>query len=265
MGGFGDQTINQTFDMAAINKSIYEQTTINKNTSMAAQTNIQSMDIQMRNVIGCDATFKQNINAEAISSSTLNNTQSTEIKNAITNEMTAAVQAQIEKATEMGNFQFGDSQNVNQNVTMEIQNIIDNSVITENINEAIAEQVSIQDKLIVIDGYDCREGGQINFEQDIVAQLVADIVTTNLTDAIASSEIMNQLQAAADASQKTENKGLADLVSKIFAGMTGPIIASVVCCCLVIILVAVVALSPAGQNATRNLSKAGVSRMGRKF
>jgi hypothetical protein len=265
MGGLGDQTINQTFDMSAINKSIYEQTTINKNTSMAAQTNIQYMNIQLRNVKGCTVTSKQNINAEAISSSTLTNTQSTEIKNALTTEMTAAVQAQIEKVTEMGNFQFGDSQNVNQNVTMEIQNIIDNSVITENINEAIAEQVSIQEKDIFIDGIDCTEGGEVNLEQDIVAQLVADIVTTNLTDAVASSDIMNQLQAAADASQKTENKGLADLVSKIFAGMTGPIIASVVCCCLVIILVAVVALSPAGQNATRNLSKAGVSRMGRKF
>jgi len=269
MGGGGEQSINQAFDMSAINRSIYEQTTINKNTSLAAQTNIQSMDVQLRNVIGCDATFKQNINAEASSSSTLINQQTTEIMNAITTEMTAAVQAQIEKVTETGNFQFGDEQNVSQELTLEIQNIIDNSVITENINEAIAEQVSIQDKLITIDGMDCREGGSINFEQDITAQVVANIITNNLTDAISSSDLLNQLSAAAEASQKTENKGFADIITSFFEGLTGPMkyamIASVVCCCMIVVLAVVMGLSPAGQNATRNLSKAGASRLGRRF
>jgi len=270
MGGGGSQTISQRFNLSAINQSIYEQTTINKSTSLAAQTNIQSMDVQLRNVIGCDATFIQNINAEVSSSSTIDSVQTTAIKNAISTELTAAVGAQIEKATEAGNFQFGDKQNVNQNVTLEIQNIIDNSVVTENINNAISEQVSVQDKLIVIDGYDCREGGQINFEQDITAQVVADVVTKNLTDALSSSDLINQLSAAADASQKSENKGIADIVRSFFEGLTGPmkyaLIASVVCCCMVVVLVIVMGLSPAGQNATRNLSKAGASRLGgRRF
>ena len=269
MGGGGTQTINQTFDMSAINQSIYEQTTINKNTSLASQTNIQTMDVQLRNVVGCDATFIQNIDAEASSSSTLNNTQETEIKNAITTEMTAAVQAQIEKATEAGNFQFGDAQNVNQEVTLEIENIIKNTVILKNINEAIAEQVSIQDKLITIDGMDCREGGGINFEQDIVAQVAADIITNNLTDAIASSDLMNQLDAAAEAAQKSENKGLADIITSFFEGLTGPMkyamIASVVCCCMIVVLAVVMGLSPAGQSATKNLGAAGASRLGRRF
>jgi hypothetical protein len=270
MGGGGTQTINQTFDMSAINQSIYEQTTINKSTSLAAQTNIQSMDVQLRNVIGCDATFVQNINAEVSSSSSIDSVQTTAIKNAITSEMNAAVGAQIEKATEAGNFQFGDKQNVNQEVTLEIQNIIDNSVVTENINSAVSEQVSIQDKLITIDGMDCREGGGINFEQDITAQVVADVVTKNLTDAIADSTLLNQLSAAADASQKTENKGIADIVGTFFEGLTGPMkyamIASVVCCCMIVVLVIVMGLSPAGQSATKNLGAAGASRLGgRRF
>ena len=271
MGGGGSQTINQAFDLSAINQSIYEQTTTNKSTSLASQTNIQSMDIVMRNVRGCTATFKQNINAEASSSSTLNNTQTTEIKNAITSEMNAAVGAQIEKVTEAGNFQFGDKQNVNQELQLEIQNIIENSVNTENINEAIAEQMSIQDKLITIDGYDCTEGGSINFEQDITAQLVADLVTNNLVDAIASSDLLNQLSAAADAAAKTENKGIADIVdsigeaiSSVLDSLTGPmkygIIACVVCCCALVVLLVVMGLSPAGQSATKNLGSAAARR-----
>src|SRR5210317_2158351 len=219
MGGGGSQTINQAFDMSAMNQSIYTQITTNKNTSPASQTNIQNMDIILQNVVGCSAVFTQNINAEASSSSTLNNTQETAIKNAITTEMTAAVQAQIEKATEMGNLQFGDKQNINQEVTLEIQNIVENTIVTETINEAIAEQVAIQNNRVVF--RDCKDS-DLDFSQNVTAKVAAKVITTALQDAIASSEVMNQLSAAADASQKSENKGLSDLVSSIFEGLTGP-------------------------------------------
>ena len=260
MGGGGSQTINQTFDMSALNKSIYEQTTINSNSSMAAQANIQSMQIDLRNIVACTTNISQTVNASASASSTLENDQTTAIKNAITTEMQAAVQAQVDKVTEAGNFQFGDKQNVNQEVTLAVQNVIENSIVTENINEAVAEQVTIQDGVYTIDGYDCTLGGEINYSQDITAQVVANIVTKNLTDSIAQSDVLNQLQAAADAAARTENKGLADIITSFFEGLTGPMkyamIASVVCCCMVVVLAVVMGLSPAGQNATRNMSKA---------
>jgi hypothetical protein len=260
MGGGGSQKINQTFDMSAINQSIYEQTTLNKNTSIASQANINTMSLVLDGSFGCDINVIQNIDATASSSSTLNNTQTTAIKNAITTEMTAAVQAQIEKVTEAGNFQFGDKQNVSQEITLAIENIVTNTIVTENINSALAEQVSINDGVYTVRNVDCTQGGSINFTQDITAQVVAALVTTNLTDAIAQSDILNQLQAAADATAKTENKGLADIIGTFFEGLTGPMkyamIASVVCCCMIVVLVVVMGLSPAGQNATRNMSKA---------
>jgi len=260
MGGGGNQKISQTFDMSAINQSIYQQTTLNQNSSIASQANINTMNLDMRNIVGCTTNVLQNIDATASSSSTLNNTQTTAIKNAITTEMQAAVQAQVDKVTEAGNFQFGDKQSVNQEVTLAVQNIIDNTIVTENINAAVAEQVSINDGVYTIDGYDCTISGEINYTQDITAQVVATVVTTNLTDAIAESDILNQLQAAADAAARTENKGLADIITSFFEGLTGPMkyamIASVVCCCMVVVLAVVMGLSPAGQNATRNMSKA---------
>ena len=260
MGGGGSQTINQTFDMSALNKSIYEQTTINSNSSMAAQANIQSMQIDLRNIVACTTNISQTVNASASASSTLENDQTTAIKNAITTEMQAAVQAQVDKVTEAGNFQFGDKQNVNQNVILAVQNVIENSIVTENINEAVAEQVTIQDGVYTIDGYDCTLGGEINYSQDITAQVVANIVTKNLTDSIAQSDVLNQLQAAADAATKTENKGIADIINSIFEGLTGWMkyiaIASVVCCCMVVVLAVVMGLSPAGQKGMGNMSKA---------
>ena len=260
MGGGGNQKISQTFDMSAINQSIYQQTTLNQNSSIASQANINTMNLDMRNIVGCTTNVLQNIDATASSSSTLNNTQTTAIKNAITTEMQAAVKAQIDKVTEAGNFQFGDKQSVNQEVTLAVQNIIENTIVTENINAAVAEQVSINDGVYTIDGYDCTISGEINYTQDITAQVVATVVTTNLTDAIAESDILNQLQAAADAAARTENKGLADIITSFFEGLTGPMkyamIASVVCCCMVVVLAVVMGLSPAGQKGMGNMSKA---------
>ena len=264
MGGGGDQRINQAFNISSMNQSIFEQTTTNKSESIASQANIQTMRLNMRNVVGCTTTVTQNINATASSSSQLNNTQVTAIKNAITNEMTAAVQAQVDKVTEAGNFQFGDKQNVNQELNLAVTNIVENVINVENINTAIAEQVSIQDGVYTIDGYDCTLGGSINYSQDITAQVVATLVTNNLVDAIASSDILNQLDAAADAAAKTENKGIADIIGTFFEGLTGPMkyamIASVVCCCMIIVLVMVMALSPAGQKGMTNMSGAAARR-----
>jgi len=264
MGGGGDQRINQAFNISSMNQSIFEQTTTNKSESIASQANIQTMSLDMRNVKGCTTTVTQNIDATASASSELNNTQETAIRNAITNEMTAAVQAQVDKVTEAGNFQFGDKQNVSQELNLAVTNIVENVVNVENINAALAEQVSIQDGMYTIDGYDCTLGGSINYSQDITAQVVATMVTNNLVDAIASSDILNQLDAAADAAAKTENKGIADIIGTFFEGLTGPMkyamIASVVCCCMIIVLVMVMALSPAGQKGMTNMSGAAARR-----
>jgi hypothetical protein len=266
MGGGGSQTINQAFNMSAMNQSIYEQITKTQASASATQATIQNLRIRFRDVSGCDITGTQTINAEAVSSSELTSETTTEIKNAVTNEMQAAVEAQIEKATEMGNFQFGDKQNVNQEVTMEITNIVDNTIVTETLNEAIAAQVSIQNN--EVEFRDCKDS-DLDFSQNVTAAVAAKVITAALQDAIASSDVMNKLSAAAGADLKSENKGFSDLVGTFFEGLTGPmkyaIIASVVCCCLLVLVMIVIGLSPAGQSATANLGKAGANRLGRRF
>src|SRR6056300_541 len=269
MGGGGSQTINQTFNLSAINKSVFEKITINKAESLASQANIQNLEVVMRNIRGCSSKFGQKIDASTQSSSELTQTQTDEIRNAITNDMKASASAAVEKGTQMGNMKFGDKQNVNQDVTLAIENIIENKITTENINKAVAEQVSIQNGKLVIDGYDCTEGGDISWDQDVTARLMAEAVTKSLSDAIASSEVLNSLHAAASGNAKSENKGLSDIIGTFFEGFTGPmkygIIACVVCCCLLVVLLVVIGLSPAGQSATANLGKAGANRLGRRF
>jgi hypothetical protein len=261
MGGGGSQTINQAFNMSAMNQSIYEQITKTQASAAASQATIQNLRIRFRDVSGCNITGTQTIDAEAVSSSELTSETTTEIKNAITNEMQAAVEAQVEKATEMGNLQFGDSQNVNQEVTMEITNIVDNTIVTETLNEAIAEQVSIQNN--EVEFRDCKDS-DLDFSQNVTAKVSAKVITTAIQDAIAASTVMNDLNAAAGGGASSENKGLSDLVGTFFEGLTGPmkygIIASIVCCCLLVVLLVVIGLSPAGQSATRNMGSAAARR-----
>lgn len=263
MGGGGSQTINQAFDMSVINQSIYEQITKTQSSASAAQASVQNLRITFRDISGCSINASQTISADTISSSELTSETTTEIKNAITNEMQAAVQAQIEKATQAGNFQFGDSQNVNQSVQMEIQNIVDNTIVTETLNEAIAEQVSIQGGELTV--RDCKDS-DIDFTQNITAKLMAKTVTKALQDAIASSELLNQLDAAAGGGASSSNTGFAEMITALGDAVTGPfkyaIIAAVVCCCLLVVVMVVIGLSPAGQSATANLGKAGASRLG---
>jgi hypothetical protein len=135
----------------------------------------------------------------------------------------------------------------------------------ENINKVVSEQVNVQEGNLNI-GY-C--DGTLNFQQDIVAQLAASAITKSLASAIADNEILNTLSGDAGASAKTENKGFADIIDSIGEALSGPlkyaVIASVVCVCLIVVLLIVMGMSPAGQNATRNIGKAGASRLGRRF
>jgi hypothetical protein len=266
MGGGGSQTINQTFNLSAMNKNIFEKITTNSSESLASQANIQNLEVVMRNVKCGKVKFGQKIDATTQSSSKLSINQVNDIKNEISNEMKASATAAVEKATQMGNMQFGDKQNVNQNVTMAIENIVENKITETNLNKAIAEQVSIQNGKLVIDGYDCTEGGEISWEQDMTAKLAAEAVTDVLAKAIAENTTLNSLHAAASGKAKTENTGFADIIGTFFEGITGPmkygIIACVVCCCLLVLVMIVIGLSPAGQSATQNLGKAGANRLG---
>ena len=262
MGGGGSQTINQTFNLSAVNRSIFEQITKNTSESAASQANVQRLEIVMRNVKGCSARFGQKIDGETQSASILTATTTTEIKNAITNDLQASASAAVEKATEMGNMQFGDKQNVNQEVTLAIENVIENSITTENMNRAIADQVSIQDGKLIIDGMDCREGGDISWDQDIVAQLSAEAVTTIIADSIASSDVLNRLHAAASGNASSENTGLADLVGTFFEGFYGPIKWIALVCVVLCFGLLVWSMTGAGQSATRNMGRAAAGRIG---
>lgn len=266
MGGGGSQTIEQTFNLSAINKSIYNQVTTNTQKVSASSTNIQSIGLNVKgSMIGCPFNATQKIKAETQTDVSMVPETILAMKNEITTEMQAGAQAAIEKSTEAGNLQFGDDQNVKQEINMAIENIVETTITTENLSEVIANAVNIQENVMNIGGdLDC-QGEQITLGQDISAKLVTKAVMTSLTDALIENKTTNKLVADAGASQKTENKGLADIIGTIFAGMTGPLIASAVVVCIIMVAVTLFLLSPAGQNSTRTMANAGAKKLGGPF
>ena len=161
--------------------------------------------------------------------------------------MTAQAAAAMEKTTEAGNLQFGDKQNMNQEVNMAIENIVENTFETNNLNEVISEMVNLQEGDLTV--RNCN--GKIDFSQNVVATLMAEAITESLTQNIADNETLNKLAAATEGTQKTENKGIADIVDSALGPMKYAVLASVCCVCVLVIGLVVMFLSPAGQNMGR--------------
>jgi hypothetical protein len=270
LGGDSTQTIEQQYNMSVLNKSVYEQITKTEARASAAQASVQNLRYKFRDMEGCAITGSQTIKADAISSSQLSVEVVTELKNSITNDLQASVQAQLERVTELGSMDFGD-QNVQQDLDLQVENLVENTLVTETINEAIAEQVNIQNN--EIEFRDCKDS-TLDFSQDVIAQVAAKTITSALTNAIASNEALSKLAAEAAAAGKSESKGLSDLVksvgeaiSGILDAFTGPLkyaaIACIICCIALVVLLVVMGLSPAGQSAAKNLGSAGTARLGR--
>jgi hypothetical protein len=270
MGGGGSQTIEQTFNLSAVNKSIFEQVTTNTQKVSASSTNIQSIGLNVKgSMIGCPFTANQKIKSETQTDAAMATETILAMKNEITTEMQAGASAAIEKSTEAGNMQFGDKQNVKQETNMAIENIVDTTITTENLSEVISNAVNIQENVMNIGGdLDC-QGEQMVLGQDISAKLITKAVMGALTDALIENKTTSKLTATSDAKQKTENKGLADIVGTFFEGITGPIkyalIACVIMICVVIIGLTLFLLSPAGQNSTRTIANAGAKKLGGPF
>lgn len=270
MGGGGSQTIEQTFNLSAVNRSIFEQVTTNTQKVSQSSTNIQSIGLNVKGaMIGCPFNASQKIKTESQTDASMATETILAMKNEITSEMQAGASAAIEKSTEAGNMQFGDKQNVKQETNMAIENIVDTTITTENLSEVISNAVNIQDNVMNIGGdLDC-QGEQITLGQDISAKLITKAVMGALTDALIENKTTNNLTGNSDASQKTENKGLADIIGKIFEGLTGPIkyaiIACVICVCIIMIVLGAFMLSPAGQNASRTMANAGAKKLSGPF
>jgi hypothetical protein len=262
MGGGGSQTTEQTFNMSALNKSIFNQITNNTQSLSASQNNVQKMEVDIGEMgPECKVNLGQKIDATLQTSTVMSPQTIAETKDIVQNDLEASAQAALEKTTEAGNLQFGDKQNMRQNINQEITNIVEKTFETNNLNETISSMVNVQDGKLTIK----KCNGKLDFTQNVVAELIAEAITESLTSAISENDTLNKLSGDASGELKTKNKGIADIVSKIFAGLTGWMlyvaIACVCCVCVIVLGATMFMLSPGGQK----VANAGAGRIGRGF
>lgn len=264
MGGLSSQTINQTFQLDSLNKRIYDFTSKNTQSVSQSSTNINRMSASFGgDMINCNYSSFQNIDAGMVADVSMIPQTIIDNKNAIENDLSAAAKAALEKTTEFGNLQFGDQQTSNQKVALAVKNIVDETITLENVSTLVQESVQINEDELVVKG-NCINS-TYDRSQNITAKLSAEAITGALANAISQNDVLNKIQVDLEAEAKNTAKGLGDFFKQLFQGLTGPLMISSALLGLVCIALLVFMLSPAGQSATKNMSKAGAARVGRRF
>jgi hypothetical protein len=289
MGIFGDaftksepthQNVVQTFNMKAINKSIYNEFNRTETIAQASLNNVQKMKIVVYgSVTNCNIRGTQTIDATTQASVAAMINKTSEVKAKITNEMQQAASAAIEKTAELGNLADlglggGSNMDIKQDLTMEVHNIVQTEIENINIAKAIAEQMNIQDEEIIIHGdLFCRADRDdgIDLSQNITAQIAANAISDQIVKVLVENDITNKLsQEAAATAKKTDGglaglaKGVGEAYANVIDSVLGPIsggngqmasMASSFICCIAIVAALVFFMSPAGQGASKNLLK----------
>jgi hypothetical protein len=269
MGGDTSQSIENTFNFSAISENITNIITNNSSTTTATGANIQGMEINLGKIIGCDMNFSQKITSKTMASSDFEAAEIATLQNAITTDMQAAASAALDNNTEMGSELGGltdggdTNMEIKNSVNMEIQNLVETNITTTNVNNTVAEQVNIQDGVLNLQYYDCSDtGAQLDFSQDIMAEVKATSIMKMLKEAVAKNTVLNKMAADTESAATKKKGGIAGVLDSVFGGIADVVgvsqggamagsAASVCCVCVLVAGGVAVAMSPAGQNAGR--------------
>ena len=274
MGGGGSttQNIEQTFNFSAISENVTNIVTNNTQETGASGANIQGMKVNFGEIIGCDVNLSQRITSSTMASSEFSVEEIAELQTSITNDMQAAATAALEKNSQMGSelgaLMSGDmNQDIKTAIDMEIKNLVTNNITTNNLTSTVSEQVNIQDGELNVKRYDCTVGSaSLDFSQDVVSEVKAESVMSTLKEAIANNKVLNKMAASADAAATQKQGGIAEVMDSVFGGIAdvigtsqqGAMAASaawVSIVCVLVIGLAVMFMSPAGQNMGRSAMK----------
>lgn len=262
--GVGDcgteSKVENVFKMKSLTQKIFKQSTKNIQSCDASGVNIQEMEIAIgTSHPGCPITAGQNIESSVECQGDFKPENIVDMKDEIANDLKQAAQQEIEAKGDM--FQTAKvKSDVSTNVEQEIQNIVDTEITTENVNTVAASSVNIQSgKITIVNCYD-----EVDFTQNIQAQVTAKAITQSLTKSISDSTVLNGIAADLETTTTTKGGGLGGVFESIgtmFGNMFGGggmyvSASSSSFLCVLVAGVVVLGMSDAGQNAIRNGSKA---------
>jgi hypothetical protein len=274
MGGKKSQTVKQFFEMDAVTELMTNQITKNAVKVGNEQTSINKLELIIKgNVIGCDIKTAQSIDAKMTSTVQAATSEIVSMANDIQNMLEQSASANMGMLTELGSLSdiIGESdQNIEQTIKTAVRTTVEQNITTENLTQVMNEQININQQRLIFGGnLICPEGkGGLDLSQDITAQLSAEVVSEVLTQKLLENKVVNDLATAATADVTQENTGFASIIDSVGGAISGIIgaygkivYACVALLCVVCIGLVVFMMSPAGQQATQNMSKAAAKKM----
>ena len=271
--GMGDcgttQTVENVFKMKSLTQKIFKQSTTNIQTCDASGVNIQEMNVVVgTSHPGCKIDLGQTIKSSVECEGEFKPENIVDMKDEIASDLKQAAVQDIETKGDM--FQTAKVQSdVSTKVEQEIQNIVDTTITTENVNTVAASSVNIQSgELTIVNCYD-----EVDFSQNITAQVTAKAITNTITKSIMDSTVLNGIVGELETSSSTKGGGLGGVFESIgtmFSNMFGGggmyvSMASSSFLCVVIAGFVMIAMSDAGQNAIRTGANAGAKSVGGGF
>lgn len=271
--GMGDcgttQTVENVFNMKSLTQKIFKQSTTNIQTCDASGVNIQEMKIMIgTSHKGCPITAGQTIKSSVECEGEFKPENIVDMKDEIANDLKQAAAQDIETKGDM--FQTAKVQSdVSTKVDQEIQNIVDTQITTENVNTVAASSVNIQSgELTIVNCYD-----EVDFSQNITAQVTAKAITQTLTKSIMDSTVLNGIVGELETSSVTKGGGLGGVFESIgtmFSNMFGGggmyvSMSSSSFLCVLVAGIVTLGMSDAGQNAIRTGANAGAKSVGGGF
>lgn len=274
MGGSKSQTVKQFFQMDAVTEMMTNQITKNAVKVGNEQTSINKLELIIKgNVIGCGIKTAQTIDAKMTSTVQAATSEIVSMANDIQNMLEQSASSNMSMLTELGSLSdvIGKSnQNIEQTIKTAVRTTVEQNITTENLTQVMNEQININQQRLIFGGnLICPEGkGGLDLSQDITAQLSAEVVSEVLTQKLLENKVINDLATKAEADVKQENTGFASIIDSFGGAISGIIgaygnivYACVALLCVVCIGLVVFMMSPAGQQATQNMSGAAAKKI----
>jgi hypothetical protein len=220
-GNSSKQTVETTLQTEVLNKTIQNFITTNSQTVTASGSNIQKLDVEIGDVIGCNINFGQKIDSEVTSSGQLKTTELSDLQTKADTHLDNNVDALMEKMSGFASLQVGNNtqQSVKQTITNKLQNITEKTFETNNYNDIVASVVNIQAQKLKIGNFDCTKGGQLDMSQDISSKVIATALTDQLIDRFMKDEqvvdVINQIETE----QANRDEGAGEAVAAAAEGV----------------------------------------------
>ncbi|BAT22687.1 hypothetical protein [Yellowstone lake phycodnavirus 3] len=264
MGGNSSKTsVQQTNEfMTKITNSFVSE---NSQKVSAQSNNINAASFRGAKIKGCGVKVNQSITSDTVATGKMTVQNIQDLSTKLKSESAAAIDQQAKTSQGFLAPSFANKSTSSTDIKNKVDTVIDNTMKSSTVQDIFARANNTNDADFSNTEYTCYEWQSpeertITVDQNIKATVVAKGVADALTQALAKDEVLGSLVTDVKQSATTESKGLDDLVSAIFSGLSGMygvVALIVICCCCVCCcaLIGVVGLGAAGGGGNGNVPK----------